>query len=139
MFPQRFMGRRCRYAARISRLPPRRISSPSTMPTRKSARRWADMQTQLLIDGTLEGGEGPAERILDPATGRCIAEVREASMAQVNAAVAAAESAAAAWAQTVPKDRAALLLRLADRIGAGGAADAQLGSEKKGKAVGGAP
>ncbi len=74
------------------------------------------MQTQLLIDGVLVAGEGPAERILDPATGRCIAEVPEAGPHQVDAAVAAAEAAAAAWAQTVPKDRAALLLRLADRI-----------------------
>ena len=74
------------------------------------------MQTKLLINGALVAGEGTAERVLDPATGKCIAEVPEASRAQVDAAVAAAEAAGAGWAQTVPKDRAALLLRLADRI-----------------------
>jgi aminobutyraldehyde dehydrogenase len=91
------------------------------------------MQTKLLIDGVLVAGEGPAERILDPATGRCIAEIPEASAPQVNAAVAAADKAAAAWAQTVPKDRAALLLKLADRIEADGAAYARLESDNTGK------
>ncbi len=33
------------------------------------------MQTKLLINGTLTAGQGPAERVLDPATGECIAEV----------------------------------------------------------------
>jgi aminobutyraldehyde dehydrogenase len=91
------------------------------------------MQTRLLIDGVLVAGEGAVERILDPATGRCIAEVPEASPAQVNAAVAAAEAASAPWAQIVPKDRAALLLRLADRIEADGAAFAKLESDNTGK------
>ena len=80
------------------------------------------MQTKLLIDGALVAGEGAVERILDPATGQCIAEVAEASVSQMNAAVAAAEAAAPAWAQTTPKDRATLLLRLADRIEADGPA-----------------
>jgi aminobutyraldehyde dehydrogenase len=50
------------------------------------------MQTRLLIDGALVGGEGAIERILDPATGQCIAEVAEATLSQLNAAVAAAEA-----------------------------------------------
>jgi aminobutyraldehyde dehydrogenase len=91
------------------------------------------MQTKLLIDGVLVAGEGPAEPILDPATGRRIAEIPEASAAQVNAAVAAADKAAAAWAQTVPKDRAALLLKLADRIETDGGAYAKLESDNTGK------
>lgn len=91
------------------------------------------MQTRLLIDGVLIAGEGAAESILDPATGRSIAQVPEASPAQVNAAVAAAEAAAAGWAQTAPKDRATLLLRLADRIEADGAAFAKLESDNTGK------
>ena len=91
------------------------------------------MQTKLLIDGVLVAGEGPPERILDPATGGRIAEVPEASAAQVNAAVGAADKAAAAWAQTVPKDRAAMLLKLADRIEADGAAYAKLESDNTGK------
>jgi aminobutyraldehyde dehydrogenase len=51
----------------------------------------------------------------------------------VDAAVAAAEAAGAGWAQTVPKDRAAVLLHLADRIEADGAAFAKLESDNTGK------
>jgi aminobutyraldehyde dehydrogenase len=91
------------------------------------------MQSKLLINVALIAGDGPVERVLDPATGNCLAEVREASRAQLDAAVAAAEAAGAGWAQTVPKDRAALLLRLADRIEADGAAFAKLESDNAGK------
>jgi aminobutyraldehyde dehydrogenase len=91
------------------------------------------MQTKLLIDGVLVAGAGPVEHILDPATGKRIAEVPEASAQQVNAAVAAADKAAPAWAQTVPQDRAALLLKVADRIEADGAAYAKLESDNTGK------
>src|SRR3977135_2416268 len=101
-----YMVRRCRFAAKMSKLRRRRILCPSTMSRRKSAGRWSDMQTKLLIAGVLVVGEGAVERILDPATGQCIAEVPEATLRQLNAAVAAAEAAAPAWAQTTPKDRA---------------------------------
>ena len=62
-----------------------------------------------MINGILVKGEGTLERVLDPASGKCIAEVHEASRAQLDAAVAAAEVAGLGWAQTVPKDRAARL------------------------------
>jgi aminobutyraldehyde dehydrogenase len=91
------------------------------------------MQTKLLINGTLATGAGSVERVLDPASGECIAEVPEASRSQVDAAVAAAEAAGAGWAQTSPKDRAALLLRLADRIDADASAYATLESDNTGK------
>ncbi len=91
------------------------------------------MQTKLLIGGKLIEGAGATERILDPARGTVIAEVREAAREQVNAAVEAAELAFDGWSQTVPKDRAALLLRLASRIEADGAAFAALESENTGK------
>ena len=39
------------------------------------------MQTKLLIDGALVAGEGHSERILNPATGECIAEVKHQVMA----------------------------------------------------------
>src|SRR5260221_13416156 len=98
MSPPPFMARRWRFAAKMSKVPRRRILCPSTMSRRKSARRWADMQTKLLIDGVLVAGEGAVERILDPATGQCIAEVPEGSSSQLNAAVCAGAAAAAAWA-----------------------------------------
>jgi aminobutyraldehyde dehydrogenase len=91
------------------------------------------MQTKLLINGTLTPGQGETERVLDPASGECIAEVPEASAAQVDAAVAAAEAAGPGWAQTVPKDRAALLLRLADRIEADAQGFAKVESDNTGK------
>jgi aminobutyraldehyde dehydrogenase len=91
------------------------------------------MQTKLLIGGKLVEGAGATERILDPARGTVITEVREAAREQVNAAVEAAELAFDGWSQTVPKDRAALLLRLASQIEADGAAFAALESENTGK------
>jgi aminobutyraldehyde dehydrogenase len=91
------------------------------------------MQTRLLIDGKLTGGEGVAESILDPATGAEIAKVPEASREQVDAAVRAAKAAFSGWSQTTPKDRAALLLKLADRIEGDAAALAELESRNAGK------
>jgi len=91
------------------------------------------MQTRLLIDGTLTGGEGVAETILDPATGTQIAQVPEASREQVDAAVRAAKAAFNGWSQTTPKDRAALLLKLADRIESDGPILAELESRNTGK------
>jgi aminobutyraldehyde dehydrogenase len=91
------------------------------------------MQTRLLIDGELTGGEGVAESILDPASGAQIASVPEASREQLEAAVGAARSAFKGWSQTTPKDRAALLLKLADRIEGDAAALAEIESRNTGK------
>jgi aminobutyraldehyde dehydrogenase len=91
------------------------------------------MQTQLLIGGARVPGDGPAEAILDPATGEVIAHVPEASPAQIAAATAAAHRAFPAWAQTVPRDRAACLLKLADAIEGRAAALARLESRNTGK------
>ncbi|HXW74667.1 MAG TPA: gamma-aminobutyraldehyde dehydrogenase [Steroidobacteraceae bacterium] len=91
------------------------------------------MQTQLLIGGRLVAGEGSAEPVLDAASGAEIATVAEASVEQVNAAVRAAEAAFPGWARTAPKERAALLLRIADHIDAEAAAYAALESRNTGK------
>jgi aminobutyraldehyde dehydrogenase len=91
------------------------------------------MNTRLLINNELVPGDGPPEAILDPATGQVIAQVPEASVAQVAQATGAAHRAFAGWSRTVPRDRAALLLRLADAI-EGRAADlARLESRNTGK------
>ncbi|MCP1625781.1 gamma-aminobutyraldehyde dehydrogenase [Pseudomonas nitroreducens] len=74
------------------------------------------MQTKLLINGQFVAGEGAALDILNPATGTVIGQIAEASEAQVDSAVRAANAAFDGWSQTAPKDRAMLLLRLADRI-----------------------
>ena len=91
------------------------------------------MQTKLLINGKLVAGEGKVEDVLNPATGKVLARVAEASRGQVDAAVKAADAAFDGWARTAPKDRAALLLKLADRIEADGAAFAKLESQNCGK------
>ena len=91
------------------------------------------MQTKLLIGGRLVAGEGPVEQVLDAATGLSIAAIAAASTAQVDAAVAAAEQAFERWAQTSPKDRAALLLKIADRIESQAQAYASLESHNTGK------
>lgn len=91
------------------------------------------MQTEMLIGGRLTRGQGPTEAILDPATGAKIAAVPEAAPEQVNAAVEAAEQAFGAWAATAPKDRAALLLRIADHLDSEAADYAALESQNTGK------
>jgi aminobutyraldehyde dehydrogenase len=91
------------------------------------------MQTQMLIAGKLVAGEGAAERVLDAGNGEQIAAVPEASVAQVQAAVMAAEAAFPGWARTPPKERATALLRIADHIDAEAAAYAALESRNTGK------
>ena len=92
------------------------------------------MNQKNLINNQFVTGEGAqAEKVLDPATGELIVEIREASTAQVVAAVRAADAAFAGWSQTVPRDRAALLLRLADAIEQRGPEFARLESRNAGK------
>ena len=91
------------------------------------------METRLLINGAQVAGEGAVESILDPASGARIAQVPEASRAQVDAAVAAAKAAFGSWSRTVPKDRAALLLKLADRIESEATVLAEIESRNTGK------
>ncbi len=74
------------------------------------------MQTKLLINGQLIDGEGPAQSVFNPALGRVLVEINEASEAQVDAAVRAADAAFDSWSQTPPKERSLLLLKLADAI-----------------------
>jgi aminobutyraldehyde dehydrogenase len=91
------------------------------------------MNTKLLINGKLVAGKGAIEQVLDPATGKPLASVAEASKEQIDAAVQAARAAFDGWSATPPKDRATLLLRLADRIEAEGAEFASLESRNCGK------
>src|SRR5579863_4106110 len=91
------------------------------------------MQTQLLIGGRLVAGEGDAEDVLDAASGARLAAVPAASVAQVDAAVTSAERAFDGWARTAPKDRAALLLRIAAHIDSEADGYAALESRNTGK------
>jgi aminobutyraldehyde dehydrogenase len=94
------------------------------------------LDTKLLIGGKLIAGKGEKEDVLDPATGKLIVAAAEASDEQIAAAVDAAGKAFDAWSATAPKDRAAVLLKLADRLEAEGAEYAQLESRNCGKPLG---
>ena len=91
------------------------------------------MQTQMLINGQLVAGQGPTWTVLDPALGTALAQINEASEAQVDSAVRAADHAFDSWSQTSPKDRAQALLNLADAIEAHGDELARLESQNCGK------
>ena len=91
------------------------------------------MQTKLLINGQFVAGEGEKLDILNPATGEVLGQIAEASEAQVDTAVRAADKAFDSWSQTAPKDRAMLLLRLADRIEGHAEELARLESDNCGK------
>ena len=91
------------------------------------------MNTKMLVNGKLTKGNGDDLGVLDPATGKVIAHVHEATEEQIAKAVQAAAKAFPGWAATVPKDRATLLYKLADRIEAEAADFAQLESQNCGK------
>ncbi|MGB9088864.1 MAG: gamma-aminobutyraldehyde dehydrogenase [Pseudomonas farsensis] len=91
------------------------------------------MQTQMLINGRLVDGEGAVWTVLDPATGQALAQIKEATEAQVDIAVRAADQAFDGWSQTPPKERAAALLAIADSIETHGEALAKLESDNCGK------
>ncbi|MGB2831487.1 MAG: gamma-aminobutyraldehyde dehydrogenase [Methylotenera sp.] len=75
-----------------------------------------DIQTQLFINGKFVKGEGALISVLNPATGAEITQIAEASLAQIEMAVSAAATAFKSWKKTTPRDRATMLLKLADAI-----------------------
>jgi aminobutyraldehyde dehydrogenase len=91
------------------------------------------MQTKLLINGQFVKGEGAAISVLNPATGAEICQVNEASMAQIEGAASAAAAAFKTYKKTTPRDRATLLLKLADAIEANAETFASLESQNCGK------
>ncbi|MDH4569636.1 gamma-aminobutyraldehyde dehydrogenase [Pseudomonas sp. BN414] len=91
------------------------------------------MQTKLLINGQFAAGEGESLDVLNPATGAVLVKIPEASEAQVDAAVRAADAAFEGWARTSPRDRATLLLKLADKIEGHAEELAKLESDNCGK------
>jgi aminobutyraldehyde dehydrogenase len=74
------------------------------------------MHTEMLIGSAFAGGEGEASPVTNPRSGAGIADIADASSAQVDRAVAAATAACQSWSRTTPAQRSALLLKLADRI-----------------------
>ncbi len=68
------------------------------------------------INGQSVPGDGPAFAVTEPATGGELGQVRDASEADLNAAVAAAKSAFAPWAATPGEKRKQILHKVADLI-----------------------
>ncbi|MCB6178571.1 gamma-aminobutyraldehyde dehydrogenase [Rhodobacter sp. Har01] len=91
--------------------------------------------TALLIGSEFQPGQEAPEPILNPRTGELILNVAEASTSQIDAAVAAARRAFDGWSRTTPAERAAALLRIADRIEAEGAVFAALEALNCGKPI----
>ncbi len=94
------------------------------------------MDTKLFIKGKAVAGKGKDEPVLDPASGRVLATVHEASPEQVDAAARAADAAFPGWAATPPRERAAALLKLADRIEGAATELATIESQNCGKPYG---
>ena len=95
--------------------PPRRFLTESDPPSVFTA---ADpCPTGLLIDGSfVEADDGRTLSVEDPATGRVLAEVADASAADCMAALEAAVAAQGAWARSAPRDRARILHRAAEAL-----------------------
>jgi aminobutyraldehyde dehydrogenase len=93
------------------------------------------MDTKMLIGARFEKGTETEEPILAPKTGGTILDLPEASAAQIDAAVTAAEKAFASWSRTTPAQRSGYLLKIADRIEADAKAFAALESLNCGKPI----
>ncbi len=93
------------------------------------------MDTELLIGGKFEAGTETEEQILNPRTGETIVAIPEASTAQIDAAVDAAETAFVQWSETTPAQRAGYLLKIADAIEADALRFATLESLNCGKPI----
>ena len=74
------------------------------------------MNTQMLIGSRFEQGTEAEEQVLNPRTGELISAIPEASLGQIDAAVAAAEKAFTSWSRTTPGQRSGYLLRIAQAI-----------------------
>lgn len=71
---------------------------------------------KMLIGGTLTVGGNGTYAIINPSTEDVTGHAPEASLADVHAAIKAANEAAPGWAATPVAERAALLRKLADRL-----------------------
>lgn len=74
------------------------------------------LDTNMLIGSEFVAGADAPEPIVNPKTEEVITNLPDASVAQVDAAVSAAEKAFKTWSQTTPAERSTLLLKLADAI-----------------------
>jgi aminobutyraldehyde dehydrogenase len=117
------------------------ISSTTNKPAvlraqnRQSLVRDADFPPgQHFINGTFRpGSSGTGLPVVDPSSGRTIAQVADGTATDTDIAVAAAVAAAPRWGRMTPKERSDLLHQVADRIGANAGLLARLESANTGK------
>jgi aminobutyraldehyde dehydrogenase len=74
------------------------------------------LDTEMLIGAKFVAGTEAAEAVINPKTEETIVALPDASVAQVDAAVNAADKAFEPWSRTTPAERSALLLKLADAV-----------------------
>src|SRR5688572_17680016 len=74
------------------------------------------LDTDMLIGSKFVTGAEAPQTVLNPKTEAKIVELPDASAAQVDAAVNAAEKAFQSWSRTTPVERSGLLLKLADAV-----------------------
>lgn len=74
------------------------------------------MNSEMLIGSQFELGTENEELVLNPKTGDVVLNLPEASLAQVDKAVEAAEKAFQSWARTTPAERSGYLLKIADAV-----------------------
>lgn len=87
---------------------------------------------KMLIGGNMVEGDQSMD-VINPATGKVFTTVARASIAQADAAIAAAKAAAPMWAATSMEDRRKAVLSLADAISARGDEIARLLTAEQGK------
>ncbi len=92
------------------------------------------MRTQLYIDGQWVDGNGTLD-VIDPSDGSIIAKVATAGDAEIEAALAAADRAAPAWAKTAPRVRAEMLRKAFELMIQEADYLAELISKENGKAI----
>jgi succinate-semialdehyde dehydrogenase/glutarate-semialdehyde dehydrogenase len=92
------------------------------------------MRTQLYIDGQWIDGNGTLD-VIDPSDGSVIAKVATAGDAEIEAALAAADRAAPAWAKTAPRVRGEILRKAFELMTQEADYLAELISKENGKAL----
>jgi aminobutyraldehyde dehydrogenase len=92
---------------------------------------------QHFIDGAFRPGlSGGSSDVIDPSSGRTIAEVAEGTAEDTDTAVAAAVAAAPRWGRLTPKERSEFLHQVADRLSQHAGLLARLESANTGKPPG---
>jgi acyl-CoA reductase-like NAD-dependent aldehyde dehydrogenase len=106
------------------------VGNPSSRRTRDEE--YATSDFRLLINGRLVEGAGTLD-VINPATGRTLTTAPRGDRAQLDEAVAAAKAAFPTWSATPLRQRAALLVKLAEALESEQGQFARLLTQEQGK------